>query len=1288
MIRRAWRWMVLLAVGPTWLHAAFPSAGGVWPDGAVQIFPEFANSPMNPTEAESATREAMTAWNTFLQRIQLSQAASTGQPWYDNGRNEIFFARKVYGEEFGRGVLAITLQSFDREQRVEADIVVNGLEAWAVYHGAAKNNPVDLRRVLVHELGHVLGLDHPDEVGQNVSSVMNAHIGDVETPTADDQSGVRSLYDRGSRAAPVIVGGPVVSASEVPAGGQVKFEVLAGGRGPYTYSWRRSGATVNGGTAAVLRIDPVTLQDSGNYSVTVGNGVSTVTSLTVSFKVTPVSPPRLIDVFANWDLAPAVGGDVTLSPPDIEAAGITTYEWKHNGVVIPRISTSPLLLRDIQFSDGGEYTVTATNAAGSLTGRAFHVTVLPAAPARFLRDPAPVAYAIGSSVSLLIEASAIRGPSTTYQWKKNGADIPGGNGRTLDISNFQAADAGAYTLSINDSFGVFTSAPLMVTVRGTAVAPLAVVHQPTPITAFAGTRTAFGASVVGTPFSYRWLKDGVPLTAPSEMFINEGTADLTHVIPSLLVAADAGVYSVEVFNAMGSTTSRGARLTVLPGLKPIVTTQPSAIIVALGAPAMLVCGARVSYKYDLQQQFPGWELKAQWFKDGVPLQPPAEDQFGYSFTATAASAGQYFARITSPAGVTTDTKTVTVTVTSGPLPLIPVQPRDLLYNMADSEELRFASLGQDRIRRDFAPGADSSSLQLVSATGPAFGGITPGTYTITASKGGVTETSQPFTIGFIPPIAPVIARHPVSQRPDFGQPVGLGVSVFSFSPVVTFQWSKDGIPVPGATNSIYSIASFAATNAGSYRVTVSGGLGPVISEAALLELADSSPAPVIIAQPLSETIAEGRRPSLSVSASGSSLSYQWFKDGQLIPDATGAALFLLGVPADSGTYFVKVSNRVASVTSRTATLRVLATERPPEILFPPQSQTAVLNGDVTLSVSADGGPLPDRYQWRKDGVDLPGANDARLRLTNVQPGDAGSYTVVAYNRLGSATSSPARLAVDPSGRLVNLATRAGVGTGADVLIAGFVISGVKPRSVLVRGVGDQLSEFGVKGVLRNPLLQLFDANKKLVARSDDWSAGAEFDGDRRMRMAGLRAAEIEAGAFPLREDTQDGAVVATLAPGSYTAQLSGVVETTGIGLIEVYELGKPSTDRLINLSCRSMVGTGSSILIPGLVIKGSAPRRLLIRAIGPGLAAFGVGGMLADPQLTIFRGDEQIAQNDNWSGASPAQAATAVGAFPLAVGSKDAALLIDLPPGGYTVQVSGVQDTTGIALVEVYEVAP
>jgi hypothetical protein len=268
-------------------------------------------------------------------------------------------------------------------------------------------------------------------------------------------------------------------------------------------------------------------------------------------------------------------------------------------------------------------------------------------------------------------------------------------------------------------------------------------------------------------------------------------------------------------------------------------------------------------------------------------------------------------------------------------------------------------------------------------------------------------------------------------------------------------------------------------------------------------------------------------------------------------------------------------------------------------------------------------------------------------------------------------------------RLINLSTRARVGAESEVLIAGFNVAGSEPRAVLVRAVGPALLAVdpNFPDPLADPVVEVFDRDSRRLARNDNWSddgaAGA------------LGAAFASVGAFPFPAASRDAAVRLILAPGDYTAVISGAGGSTGTALAEVYEENANGASRLTNLSSRTLVRVGSEVMIAGFVVRGDQPARLLIRAIGPGLADFGVPGTLANPQLAIYSGGTELAANDDWAaGPDAAQVrstAASIGAFALPEGSADAALLLTLEPGNYSATVSGVNSTTGVALVEVYQ---
>lgn len=277
-------------------------------------------------------------------------------------------------------------------------------------------------------------------------------------------------------------------------------------------------------------------------------------------------------------------------------------------------------------------------------------------------------------------------------------------------------------------------------------------------------------------------------------------------------------------------------------------------------------------------------------------------------------------------------------------------------------------------------------------------------------------------------------------------------------------------------------------------------------------------------------------------------------------------------------------------------------------------------------------------------------------------------------------------------RLINLSSRARISPGDNnALIAGFVVSDGAPKQVMIRAVGPSLAQpgFGLTSsqVLSNPRLELFDRNGTKVLENDNWNTSAGGS-------VASNAHFDSVGAFRfVSSGSQDAALIATLSPGLYTAKVSGVGTSSGIALVEVYDV--TGAAQLINLSTRAQVQSGANLLISGLVVgPGSGVRRLLVRAAGPSLERFQVSGALSDPILTIIDSKNvQVATNDNWSddglGTTVAAAMAASGAFPFdSPQSRDAAVVVDLAPGSYTIQVTGVNGASGVALVEVYDMTP
>ena len=220
----------------------------------------------------------------------------------------------------------------------------------------------------------------------------------------------------------------------------------------------------------------------------------------------------------------------------------------------------------------------------------------------------------------------------------------------------------------------------------------------------------------------------------------------------------------------------------------------------------------------------------------------------------------------------------------------------------------------------------------------------------------------------------------------------------------------------------------------------------------------------------------------------------------------------------------------------------------------------------------------------------------------------------------------------PPSRLLNVSARTQTAAGvANPIIAGFVIGPGAPKSVLVRAAGPALGAFGVAGTLANPALTLFDGASRSLATNTRWNTA--------VNAAEMRGTAARVGAFALSETSADSAIFITLPPGPYTAHVAGADNGSGIALLEVYDADPAGagTTRLINTSVRAQVGAGAAVMIPGLVVSPGATKTVLIRAVGPGLAALGVPGpLLADPVVRLFAGTESFLANTQWNTATNA----------------------------------------------------
>jgi sugar lactone lactonase YvrE len=272
-------------------------------------------------------------------------------------------------------------------------------------------------------------------------------------------------------------------------------------------------------------------------------------------------------------------------------------------------------------------------------------------------------------------------------------------------------------------------------------------------------------------------------------------------------------------------------------------------------------------------------------------------------------------------------------------------------------------------------------------------------------------------------------------------------------------------------------------------------------------------------------------------------------------------------------------------------------------------------------------------------------------------------------------NTPNGLAVEPPlSQSLNISTRVNVQTGDNALIGGFIVTGTGPKQLIVRAIGPSLSTYGLKGALQDTTLELRASDGTLIASNDNWKID---DQTQQSQEAAIRATRLP----PTHE--RESALAVELMPGEFTAIVRGKNDTTGLGLVEIYDLDQTADSRLANISTRGVVGTLEKVMIGGFIIGGpSGAARLVIRAIGPSLANVGVTGALSDPTLSVrdSNGGEFVS-NDDWRDRQIGEI-QATGLAP--TNDLESAIVATLPNGDYTVIVAGYNGGTGIGLVEVY----
>jgi hypothetical protein len=332
------------------------------------------------------------------------------------------------------------------------------------------------------------------------------------------------------------------------------------------------------------------------------------------------------------------------------------------------------------------------------------------------------------------------------------------------------------------------------------------------------------------------------------------------------------------------------------------------------------------------------------------------------------------------------------------------------------------------------------------------------------------------------------------------------------------------------------------------------------------------------------------------------------------------------------------------------------------------------NGTSLLIAFNDGGNGGDLQDWAGPAPDSFNAAGPPNEQDDMTPVDLQTMDVIGYDRGASAP-----------GLVANVSTRLPVGTGQNVLIEGFTVQGPagSTKKIIVRAIGPSLANFGITDALPNPTLEIHDSNNNnaIVARNDDWQTtqtGGIITAD---QSAEINASGVKPG------NNLESAIIANLAPGSYTAVVAGAGNSIGTGVVDAYDVSPASSATLVNFATRGLIQPADKLMIAGFIIQ-NGPVKAVVRAIGPSLAAFGITNALPDTTLQIRDPNGNVVvENDNWkvrSSDGTSQQAEMEATQLQPTNDLEAALVTTLQPGQYTAQVRGKPESTGIGVVQVY----
>ena len=1155
-----------------------------------------------------------------------------------------------------------------------------------------------------------------------LSNTTQTFNGSAEAVSASTLSGVIAITYNGSSTAPTAAGTYVVNATAASTNytGSTTGTLVINKATP-VLSWSTPSSITSDSPLSESQLNATALGLDGVFTYTPPLGTllpAGTQALSVSF--TPLDTSNYTAATASTTLS-VTTPSAPSAPPSVTSsakisAGITisnttqTYDGSAKVVTIS-LQPSQLSAAVVYYpgfnppTEAGTYYVLVNVVDSLYYGSVSSVlTILPSS--QTINFSAINTPTLGAPVTLLAKASS--GLGVTFSILNGNATLVGNILTCLDLNpvTILATQAGDNDYLPTSKTQVLSASAVSNPPSTTQILP-SFFTQPVSQTVAEGSSVTFSTSASGTPNpTYQWYFNGTAIAGATGPAFNISSAQIT----------SAGLYTVVLTNSAGSVTSAPASLTVsVAHTAPVILNQPKSQTVLLGSAVLFT----VTVQENLGVTY-------QWYFNGTAI--AGATSAAYTITSASASqAGSYTVSVNNTDySVASNVANLTVTVPSS-APSITQQPQSESVNLGSGATFTVTGSGTPNPTYQWY----FNGTAITGATNASFAISTTqasnaGQYTVTLTNQVGSITSNPATLKIIQPAVNVsITQQPQTQTIFVSQAVTFSVSALGSAPL-SYQWLFNGVPIPSATSSVYTLTNTQTSSAGSYSVVVTNPVSSVTSLNALLSVLLPFSAPVISLQPNSQIVQVGSQATFAVATSTSgTTSYQWYLNGAIIYGATASTYSILNCQAsNAGSYMVVLSNAAGSTASLAAVLSVTNPAIAPVITLQPQSQTSVIGNTVTFTVLASGTPSPT-YQWYNNWVPITSATSSSLTLNSVQFTDQGSYTVIATNPANSVTSAAAILTLQNASGSPFITTVSGVSMDSTHITSNTLST--TTSSTLAVPLGGSATLTATATGNPSPNFQWYFNGQSIagangpsysISNFQSWSSGSYS-----VLATNALGSYASYGQLLIVAPTSGTPVITTqphtqfVTPGetvtlstqvgvntqssytNYQWYLNGIaiagathpllMTTASVGnsgsyqcmitnasgsiltnpaLISVAPTSNPG--RLINLSVLSYYGPGNQALSLGFVIGGygtSGNQPLLIRAVGPSLKVFQVPSLLGDPSLSLFSGPFIINNNAGWANviinqSQVSAADTATGAFALTNPSSLDAALVTTLP--------------------------